>query len=93
MRLGIVIPTYNEKENIKKIFHSFKKLKGIQYFICFVDGSPTNETQLEIKKYFKKNFTIVREKKKEIGFFTLSTRCAASFLGFKWILRSIKWVL
>ena len=90
MKLGIVIPTYNEKKNIKKIFQSFKKLKKIQYFICFVDGSSTNETQREIKKYFKKNFTTIKEKKKKISFFTLSTRCAASFLGFKWILRNTK---
>ena len=64
MKIGIIIPTYEEHDNIRKIFHAFKKIKNIQFFFCFVDGSHTNKTRLEIKKYFKKKFSNNFRKKK-----------------------------
>ena len=68
MKLGIVIPTYQEEKNIKKIFYAFKKIKKINFFICFVDGSYTSETSNEIKKYFKKNYKIIYQKKKKLEY-------------------------
>ena len=90
MKIGIIIPTYEEHDNIRKIFHAFKKIKNIQFFFCFVDGSHTNKTRLEIKKYFQKNFQIILEKKNKIDLFKLSTRCEASLIGFKWMIKNKK---
>jgi glycosyltransferase involved in cell wall biosynthesis len=90
MKLGIVIPTYQEEKNIKKIFYAFKKLKNINFFFCFVDGSYTSATSNEIKRYFKKNYKIIYQKKKKIGILNLSTRCEASLLGFKWLIKNKK---
>ncbi len=90
MKLGIVIPTYEEQENIKKIFKEFKKIKSINFFFCFVDGSYTNKTVKEIKKYFKRNYKIINQGKSKIGTFKLSKRCEASLVGFKWLLKNKK---
>jgi dolichol-phosphate mannosyltransferase len=92
MKIGIVIPTYNEKNNIKKLYDTFKKHPNLDTFICFVDGSPNQDTTHEINKFFKKNYIIIPEKKKIVvtGFFTLSTRCHASLMGFKWFLKNTK---
>ena len=91
MKIGVVIPTYQEQKSIKKIFYSFQRIKNIKFFFCFVDGSYSNQTSNEIKKYFKKNYKILYQKKrKKIGFFKLSSRCEASFIGFKWILKNKK---
>ena len=51
MKIGIVIPTYQEEENIKKIHKSFQKIKNIKFKFCFVDGSYDNKTSKQIKKY------------------------------------------
>ncbi len=90
MKIGVVIPTYEEQENIKNIFIAFKKQKQHNFFFCFVDGSYTSKTRIEIKKYFKKkNYKIILEKKrKKIGFFKISTRCEASFIGFDWLIKN-----
>ena len=88
MKIGIVIPTYQEEENIKKIHKSFQKIKNIKFKFCFVDGSYDNKTSKQIKKNFKKNYHIIKERKKEISFFNPSSRCEASLLGFKWFINN-----
>lgn len=91
MKLGIVIPTYEEHKNIKKIYKAFSYLKNIKFFFCFVDGSYTNKTKKEIKKHFKYNYKIINESKKnKIGMFKLSQRCEASLIGFKWLIKNKK---
>ena len=90
MKIGIIIPTYQEQDNIKKIKQKFEKLKSINFFFCFIDGSYSNDTQKEIKKNFKKNFKIIRQKKIKIGSFNVSRRCEASLMGFKWIIKNKK---
>ena len=51
MKIGIVIPTKNEKENIEVLYKSIhKNLKTIKYLICFVDKSDDDKT---IKTIYK----------------------------------------
>ena len=88
MKVGIIIPTYQEQDNIKKIKETFSKLKNINFFFCFIDGSYSNDTSKEIKKNFKKNFKIIRQKQQKIGYFKVSRRCEASLMGFKWIIKN-----
>lgn len=92
MKIGVVIPTYEEQNNIKKIYRAFKKIKKIDFFFCFVDGSFTSRTSDEIKKIFEeKNYKILYEKNKsKIGILSLSTRCKASFIGFNWLVKNKK---
>ncbi len=79
-KFGIVIPTFHEEKNIEKLYSKIlKDLKNYNYFICFVDGSLNNKTELEIYKYFKKDFMFIKENKKN----NISSRGYASFLGFK----------
>ena len=57
--LSIVIPTYNEKDNISKILEKLKKaLKDITYEIIFVDDNSPDETSREIKFFMKKSSNI-----------------------------------
>tara|TARA_B100000965_G_C19587116_1_gene756267 strand:- start:1319 stop:2098 length:780 start_codon:yes stop_codon:yes gene_type:complete len=90
IKIGIVIPTYQEENNIKKVFKKFSKIKKYNFFFCFVDGSYDDKTKIEIKRYFKSNFKIINQKKTKISFFNLSKRCQASELGFKWIIKNTK---
>ena len=57
--LSIVIPTYNEKNNISKILEKLKKsLKGITYEIIFVDDNSPDGTSFEIKTFIKNSSKI-----------------------------------
>ena len=57
--LSIVIPTYNEKDNISKILEKLKKsLKGITYEIIFVDDNSPDGTSFEIKNFIKNSSKI-----------------------------------
>jgi dolichol-phosphate mannosyltransferase len=89
MKIGIVIPTKNEQDNIKNLYKSINKnLKKNQFTICFVDKSDNQETIDQIKKYFfKTNYHIIKEKGDSSKF---TTRCVASHLGFKWLLKKTK---
>tara|TARA_B100000700_G_scaffold13720_1_gene13692 strand:+ start:198 stop:917 length:720 start_codon:yes stop_codon:yes gene_type:complete len=84
MNTIIVIPTLDESDNIPKLFNALKVLKKINYKICFVDGSKDNRTINEIKKYFKNNSKILKEKK---NISKISSRCAASRMGFEWAVK------
>ena len=88
MKIGIIIPTYQEEKNIEKVFYKFSRFKKHKFFLCFVDGSYDNKTKMQIKKYFKKNYKIISKKKNKIGFFNISKRCEASSIGFKWIIKN-----
>ena len=53
--LSIVIPTYNERENISKIHEKLRKvLKNIKHEIIFVDDNSPDGTSDEVKIYEKK---------------------------------------
>ena len=57
MKLGIVIPTKNEQDNIKDLSKSIRKnLKYNKYLICFVDKSDDSQTIKKIHKYFNKKY-------------------------------------
>ena len=59
LSLSIVIPTYNEKDNIAKILDKLKKaLKDIAYEIIFVDDNSPDGTSREIKNFMKKSSDI-----------------------------------
>ena len=77
-KLLIIIPTYNEKNNIKKLFYKIKK--NVKKFdLLFIDDNSPDNTKKEIKKLIKKNKNIkliVRKKKMGIG--------SAHKFGFKW---------
>ena len=66
-KISIVIPTYNERKNIKNIINEVIKKKIVKEII-FVDDSSNDGTLAEIKKYsiiFKnKVFFISRSRKK-----------------------------
>ena len=87
MKLGIVIPTKNEQDNIKALSNSIRKnLKSIKFIVCFVDKSDDDRTIKMINKHFnKKNIHIIKEKKQKTK---LTTRCAASNIGFKWFIKN-----
>ena len=54
--LSIVIPTYNERENISKILEKLRKsLKTIKYEIVFVDDNSPDGTSEEIQVFMKKS--------------------------------------
>ena len=57
--LSIVIPTYNEKDNISKILEKLKKaLKDIRYEIIFVDDNSPDGTSNKVKVFMKKSSNI-----------------------------------
>jgi len=87
MNTILVIPTRDEAENIRNFSKALKVLKKIKFMVCFVDGSKDNKTINEIKKYFKKNFVILKEKKRSN---TQSSRCIASRIGFEWAVKQKK---
>lgn len=69
MKISIIIPTYNEKQNIILLLKRLNKLKNDQEIIIVDDNSP-DETAEEIKKNFKNNQQIkvfVRKNIKGLG--------------------------
>ena len=84
-KICIIIPVYNEEENIQKLFKKIKKLK-IKFDILFVEDNSTDNTRSEIKKLVKKNKYIkyiFREKKKGIG--------SAHKEAIKWCYKKCRW--
>ena len=49
--ISVIIPTFNEENNINKILNKLLKVKNISEII-FVDDRSTDETFKEIKKFF-----------------------------------------
>ena len=75
----IIIPTYNEKENIEKIIRAVFSLDGEYHIIVIEDGSPdgTGEIVKRMQKEFPERlFMIERSGKQGLG--------TAYIAGFKW---------
>ena len=54
--LSIVIPTYNERENISKILEKLRKtLRNVKYEIIFVDDNSPDGTSDEVKAFMQKS--------------------------------------
>ena len=54
--LSIVIPTYNERENISKILEKLRKtLRNVKYEIIFVDDNSPDGTSDEVKFFVQKS--------------------------------------
>ena len=82
----ILIPVFQDDDKIGPLKNQLDQyLSNKEYFVCFVDDSLNENTSLEIKKYFTKNFYILRRKKIE----KFSTRFYASFEGFKCIIKNV----
>ena len=68
-KICLIIPVYNEEENIQKLFIKIKKLK-IKFDILYIEDNSTDNTRAEILKLVKKNKYIkyiFRKRKKGIG--------------------------
>jgi len=74
MKISIIIPTYNEEENIKILIPllvaKFNEFKNYDFSILFVDGNSRDRTVAVIKslqKDFKNIFLIEEESKSGLG--------------------------
>ena len=57
--LSIVIPTYNERDNISKILEKLKNsLRNIKYEVIFVDDNSPDGTSDEVKLFMKKSSNV-----------------------------------
>ena len=57
--VSIVIPTYNERDNISRIIELLRKcLKGIEHEIIFVDDNSPDGTSFEIKNFIKNSSNV-----------------------------------
>ncbi|MGN1046070.1 MAG: glycosyltransferase, partial [Candidatus Cryptobacteroides sp.] len=77
----VIIPTYNEKENIAKIIRAVFSLEGYYHILVIDDGSPdgTGAIVKDLRKEFPDRlFLIEREGKSGLG--------TAYITGFKWSL-------
>ncbi len=84
MNTILVVPTRNEVENIRSFSQALNILRKKKIKICFVDGSRDNRTVNEIRKYFKKDFVILKERNSSNS---KSSRCIASRIGFEWAVK------
>ncbi len=77
----VIIPTYNEKENIEKIIRKVFSLDGDYHILIIDDGSPDGTANIvkNLQKEFGENLFIV-ERKGKLGLGT------AYIAGFKWAL-------
>jgi dolichol-phosphate mannosyltransferase len=77
----VIIPTYNESENIEEIIHAVMQLPGA-FHVLIVDDSSPDDTYLQVqelqKKYPESLFLEIREKKSGLG--------RAYVHGFEWAL-------
>lgn len=70
MKITIIIPTYNEGENIKilipKLLEVFRDFKNYDFSILVVDGNSKDETVKEVKTFMKqhKNIFLIEEESK-----------------------------
>ena len=78
----IIIPTYNEKENIEKIINAIFSLKKDFHILIVDDGSPDGTAKIvkRLQKKYNKNL-FLEERKGKLGLGT------AYIHGFKWALR------
>ena len=81
-RKVIIIPTYNEKENIEKIIRAIFSLEGEYHVIVIEDGSPDGTGQIVRRlqdEFPDRLFMIERAGKQGLG--------TAYIAGFKWAIR------
>lgn len=78
----VIIPTYNEKENIEDIIHSISSLKTDFDILIVDDNSPdgTGDIVNKLKKDFKNLHLIIRPGKQGLG--------TAYIKGFKWAIKN-----
>ena len=78
----IIIPTYNEKENIEKIINAIFSLEKDFHILIIDDGSPDGTAKIvkRLQKKYNKNL-FLEERKGKLGLGT------AYIHGFKWALR------
>ncbi|MDP3452386.1 MAG: polyprenol monophosphomannose synthase [Bacteroidales bacterium] len=75
----VIIPTYNEKENIEKIIRAIKSLKNLYHILIIDDGSPDGTADIvkTMQEEFADSlFMIQREGKSGLG--------SAYIAGFRW---------
>ena len=75
----VIIPTYNEKENIEKIIRAVFSLEGDYHVLIIEDGSPDGTAAIVRKlqeEFSQKLFMIERQGKLGLG--------TAYITGFKW---------
>ena len=78
----VIIPTYNEKENIEKIIRAVFRLEKLFHILVIDDGSPDGTAQIVhnlIKTEFSDRLFII-ERSGKLGLGT------AYITGFKWAL-------
>jgi dolichol-phosphate mannosyltransferase len=79
MKSLVIIPTYNEKDNIERMVHKVFSLKGDYHLLIIDDGSPDGTADIvkKLKDQFSSRlFIIVRQGKQGLG--------TAYITGFKW---------
>ena len=75
----VIIPTYNEKENIEKIIRAVSGLDGDYHILIIEDNSPDGTADIvkRLQKEFTENLHMI-ERKGKLGLGT------AYITGFKW---------
>ena len=78
----IIIPTYNEKENIEKIIRKILSLEKLFHILVIEDGSPDGTANIvkDLQKEFKDSL-FIEERSGKLGLGT------AYIHGFKWALK------
>lgn len=85
----VIIPTYNEKENIEKIIRAIFALPKVFHILVIDDGSPDHTADI-VKRLIKEEFSdrlFIEEREGKLGLGT------AYIKGFKWALaRSYEYI-
>lgn len=81
-RKAVIIPTYNEKENIEKIIRAVMALEGCYDVLVIEDGSPDGTADIvrRLQSEFSERLSMI-ERKGKLGLGT------AYITGFKWALK------
>lgn len=80
MKLSVIIPCYNEEENLSNIYDSLKKvLNGFPYELLFIDDGSSDKTFAEIDKLYKND----KDHVKCISFSRNFGKEAAMYAGIK----------
>jgi glycosyltransferase involved in cell wall biosynthesis len=77
MKLSVILPAYNEEENIKeaynKIKKSFENLKKLDYEVIFVNDGSTDKTREELNKLNDERVKVINFEKRKGKSFALFT--------------------
>lgn len=80
MKLNVIIPVYNEEENIKDFYNSIiKVLKNIDYKLLFINDGSTDKSAEELKVLYQKD----KQRVRIINFSRNFGKEAALYAGFK----------